>query len=147
MVWLEYVVKILFVGWVGYLSVWDIRRRRVPVWGVLAAGIIAVVGCVNRLLTTGSLISIGLGILPGIFLIILATATKKMGLADGIILCLMGLLDKYSACVITFCIASFAIAIVSIILLATKKVKRNTQLPFIPFLAMGFIVQQILTFL
>lgn len=166
MIWLSYVLLIIFVGWLIYLCVFDVKSRSIPVWGLIVVVAISALNVCNRVaiiamgdgcsgapkidfhrVTGGNLVEIGLGILPGIFLILLAFATKKIGLADGIVLCCMGLFDRYLTSVITFCIASFLIAIVSVVLLFAKKVKRNTQLPFIPFLVGGYIFQRVMFFL
>ena len=93
------------------------------------------------------LIGIGLGMLPGVFLIILSFATKKVGPADGILMCCIGMFENYLSCVVIFCAASFIMAIISILLLVIKKVKRSSQLPFIPFIALAYVLKIVVAFI
>lgn len=165
MLWIEYMLKGFFVCWLIFMSVFDIKFRKIPIWGLIIAGVIAICGAINRLYSCGAektltdgivgsqiilrneLISIVLGIIPGIIVLILCVATRKVGMADGVLICLMGLLETYLSCVVAFCVASFLMALFSIFLLAIKRVRRNTQLPFIPFITVGYVTMLMLFFL
>jgi len=154
MLWIEYIIKGIVLCWLLLLSFFDIKIRKIPLWGLAVLGAISLTGAIinvlNQMNTKGLnslVISLGLGVLPGLFLVFLVFATKKIGIADGLIMCCIGLIENYVSCVTIFCFASFGIAIISIVLLALKKVKRGTELPFVPLITVGFLVKQILFFL
>ena len=164
MLWVGYLLKVLFIGWLVFLSIYDIRLKKIPIWGMVSAGILSLGVVISRLYgiyaeggkniegqaagmsSSHALLSIALGILPGLFLILLSIATKKVGLADGILLCFVGLFENYLSAVIIFCISSFILAIVSVVLLVLKRVRRNSQLPFVPFLVAGYVVNMVIHF-
>lgn len=154
MLWIECIVKGIMLCWLLVLSCYDIKIRKIPMWGLAVLGVISISGAIINILSHMSskglrslIISLGLGVIPGLFLLFLVFATKKIGIADGLIMCCIGLIENYVSCVIIFCFASFGIAIISIVLLALKRVKRSTELPFVPLITVGFLVKQILFFL
>lgn len=76
--------------------------------------------------------------LPGIILILLAVVTKeKIGKGDGLVMVVMGILLGIEKSLEIFMTALFLSAVVAIGLIITKKVKRNYEIPFVPFLAVG----------
>ena len=85
-----------------------------------------------------------MGMLPGIVLLLVAVATKKAGWADGVVLLLLGLLWGARECTVSFALSLFAISIVSLILLALRKVDRNARLPYLPFLCGGYLLQAVM---
>lgn len=166
MIWIDYILKAVFIGWTIYLCFYDIRIKKVPLSGLIIAIVISILGAINRIICMNmdhgaelsieatqntiwlkGLIGIGLGMLPGVFLIILSFATKKVGPADGILMCCIGMFENYLSCVVIFCAASFIMAIISILLLVIKKVKRNSQLPFIPFIALAYVLKIVVAFI
>lgn len=134
----------LTIIWLSALSILDIRKRNVPVWLLAAGGIMAVVVTVYRqnvsceYTRTGHGL-IGMAMLPGILLLATAFATKKAGYGDGIVLMILGVLAGGEKCLLIFAISLFLGAFVSLILLVFRKVKRDTKIPFLPFLAVGWL--------
>lgn len=127
--------------WLAALSVSDIRERKVPVWllwagGITAAGILlyrAARGEADPVQTVRAL-------LPGAALFLLAVGTKKAGGADGTVLLILGVLEGDRGC-LTVCFGSLVlIAFFSGVLLVMKKVRRNTKVPFVPFLTAGWLI-------
>jgi len=153
----ELVTKIIFFIVLIYLSVADLKKRAVPIAGLFIAGIIAAVGMVISTIIeihgtqlfnySGKWLSVVLGMIPGIMVIFLALATKKIGIADGVLLCIIGMIENYISIVIILSIGSFIMALLSIVLLIIKRANRNTKLPFIPFLSLGFLIKQIVVLL
>ena len=84
-------------------------------------------------------------LIPGIILVAIALSTKKAGWADGVVLLLLGIQTNYEKCMVAVLVALFLMAVLSVVLLVLRKVKKDTKLPFIPFLAMGWFLGLFLT--
>ncbi|MBH1941019.1 prepilin peptidase [Mobilitalea sibirica] len=81
------------------------------------------------------------GVLVGVGVIVISKATKgKIGIGDGILLCVTGMGIGFWTNIELFALALLAAAIVSIGLLALKRANRKTSIPFVPFLLLGYIV-------
>lgn len=81
------------------------------------------------------------GSAPGILLLLMAAMTKKAGLADGIVLLLLGVPLGYHECILSFVLSLLSMSLVSLALLALNKVRGSSKLPYLPFLWIGYIVQ------
>lgn len=161
------IVRGLFVAVLIILSVYDVKNRGVPLWGIIISALIASAYLIFQIFNSGGfkvtagvnliseensedwvsvkklLFSAALGLLPGVFQLVISFATRKAGAADGIILCIIGAMENYVCGIITWAAASLLIAVVSIVLLCMKKVNRNTKMPFIPFLTAGYLFGKI----
>ena len=135
-----YKVTILLLYMV-MLSVYDIRSRRVPV-------LLLTIGCAGVLINTVYELVIGqqtllqpiLGMIPGLLFMIIAWLSQKAGYADGIILIWIGIMCGYRDSLLVLCASLMMASIISIILLMLRKVNRQTQIPYIPFLAAGMSI-------
>lgn len=130
---------VLTAGWLLVLSAMDIKKKSVPVW-LLGIGAVHVVVV---LLTEG--LSGGIdgwllcrSMFPGAVFLVTAAATGKAGYGDGIVLSMLGLMSGAKVCLLALTAGLFLIAIFSGALLALRKVKRNSRIPFLPFLAVGW---------
>lgn len=130
---------IITAGWLLVLSVMDIKKKSVPLW-LLGIG---VVNTAVILLTEG--LSSGLdgwllcrSLFPGAMFLVTAAATDKAGYGDGIVLLMLGLMSGSEICLLALTAGLFLIAVFSGALLALRKVKRNSRIPFLPFLAVGW---------
>lgn len=120
------------------LSVFDIKSQRVPVV-LLTIGSMGIVISVlwELMIRRQTLLEAALGVIPGIVFLIIAWLSQKAGYADGIILIWMGALFGYRISVLVFGVSLMLASICSIVLLMLRKVNRQSQLPYIPFLAAG----------
>lgn len=125
-------------------SVWDLKKKGVPkkylfIWGITAFVYLFLTSIIGK--STESLINAFWGVIPGLVGLFLAYVSREqIGFGDGWVLLLMGLLlGAYMVLSILF-MALLVLTIVSIILLATRKAKRKTSIPFIPFLFFGHII-------
>ena len=128
--------------WLGILALMDIWRKRVPVWLLAVSGIC--VTCVSaREIWQGSMGSAEImwGILPGFILLLTAVFSKKAGWADGVVLLLLGGMTGFRACTFSFILSMLAISVISLTLLMMKRVGKNTKMPYLPFLWVGYLVQ------
>lgn len=130
---------VITAGWLLVLSVMDIKKKSVPLW-LLGIG---VVNTAVILLTEG--LSGGIdgwllcrSMFPGAVFLATAAATGKAGYGDGIVLIMLGLMSGSKVCLLALTAGLFLIAIFSGALLALRKVKRNSRIPFLPFLAVGW---------
>lgn len=137
---------ILTAVWLIVMSVVDMRNRQVPLWmltvqAALAAGIL-IWGGINGELSIGGICR---ALIPGVILVAIALSTKKAGWADGVVLLLLGVQTGYEKCMVAVLMALFLMAALSAMLLVFHKVKKDTRLPFLPFLTMGWFLGLFLT--
>lgn len=140
------------IGLLIYLAVlglFDWRERKVPlillIGGLMAAFLYQAYLLYHSLAEwQWFLVSALLGVLPGFFMLIMARLTDKVGYGDGLVLLNIGLLTSYKSCILLLCFSTLTMSIFSIGLLLLKKVKKDTKLPYLPFLtavyAFGMLV-------
>ena len=128
--------------WLIAMSIFDLLEKRVPVWLLAAGGIPAIVTAMYAYMKeTGSLSQILFGMLPGALLLAVAAGTKKAGWADGIVLLVLGLITGLWECMACFMVSLLTMSAVSLPLLVLRKVRKNTTLPYIPFLCAGYLLR------
>lgn len=76
----------VWCGYLGWLSLCDIRKRAIPLWMLSAGGLPVLLG----LLRNGWNVSVITALLPGVLILLLSVLTDTVGKADGIILMLLG---------------------------------------------------------
>lgn len=133
--------EVLTVAWLVPMSIMDIKSKKVPVW-MLWIGASAAAGVVLYKGINGGLDgwSECRALLPGAILLAVAYATGKAGPADGVILMLLGVFTGYEDCVAASLGGLILIALFSAVLLTLRRVRKNTRIPFVPFLAVGWMV-------
>lgn len=133
--------EVITILWLAVLSVCDIKRKRVPLWllwaGMIFAAAISLYGGIKGEI---NILQLCKSLIPGTVLLILAGATEKAGYGDGIIVMVLGLVAGYEICLYTLVAGLVFIALFSGGLLIAKKAKRNTKIPFVPFLTAGWLL-------
>lgn len=129
----------VWCGYLGWLSLCDIRKKAIPLW-MLAVGGLPVI---FELLRNGWKSGIITALLPGALLLLLSLLTNTVGKADGIVLMLLG-----SACTdgriwLLLCLSLIYIFLYSMILYISKKDLKR-RIPYIPFLLIAYITTWIL---
>ena len=81
-----------------------------------------------------------LGMVPGVILLVIARVTGKMGYGDGIILMMIGCVTTYWGGCVVLCLSSFLAAVFCVVLLAFRKVKRHSRIPYVPFLTGAYCI-------
>lgn len=132
----------LIVVYLLVLSVFDGKDKSVPVI-LLVPGLLAAFGFVISKGMQGELVGCVLGMMPGAVFLIVAMATKKAGMADGIVLGIIGVLKGYRAGMLIWGISMCAMSIVAVVLLCCRRVNRDTGVPYIPFLCGGYLIWKI----
>ena len=130
--------------WLGILAILDLRWKRVPVWLLAVGGIIVTaMSFYQHKWEFKSAAEMVWGWVPGALLLLIAVATKKAGIADGIVLILLSMSLDYRDCIVSFVLSFLFMSFVSLLLLVLGKVKGNSKLPYLPFLLAGYMVQAV----
>ena len=133
---------ILTALWLVALAGMDIQRKHVPVWILMLGGIavtcVSVYSAWNGRFWERELVW---SIVPGAVLLAVAVLTKKAGWADGVVLIFLGMLTGFREGIFSFTLSMLFISVVSLVLLTLKRVRKNTTLPYLPFLCAGYLVQ------
>ena len=128
--------SMLFVtGWLLAAGIMDVRTRRVPVWMLVLGGGLAMWAALSR---QSGYLEMLKGALPGVLLLLTALATKKAGYGDGIVLACQALGGDRS--LLLFGLGLFLISLCALALLALRRARRDTGLPFLPFLAAAWFL-------
>lgn len=64
---------------------------------------------------------------------------EQIGRGDGLVIAALGIVLGFRECLAAVCLASMIMALVSVVILLLKKGNRNTRLPFIPALFVGYV--------
>lgn len=125
------------------LSVYDYKEKQVPL--VLLYVGMAIVTCVSVIdLVKGTTTWVQLlGILPGIILILVAFVTGKAGVADGIVLSIAGAILGHRESWLLFTISLMLILVSSVFLLLLRKINMKARIPYLPFLTVALLLQQV----
>lgn len=141
---------------IGSLLLWnsvqDIRKQALCNWGLLlGAGVVLLLfgaDCLCSGTAADLLLSEGdipwkrlLGILPGIGVLGLSVVLRGgIGVGDGYLLCISGMALGIERNTALFFYGLLLAGVTAAVLLALRRVKRNTKLPFVPFLFAGFLL-------
>ena len=125
----------IVIGLLLVLSIFDMRMKKVPVWLIgLAAG----VALIFRLVESVPVLQLLAGLLPGIFVLLLAVCTKEsIGTGDGLVLCALGLFCGLKETVAVLGMALFFAAVVAVVLLVLKRASLTGCFPSPSFFTMA----------
>ncbi len=139
-------------------SIQDIKYHSLSNRGLLFGGIVAVILFLAEWLWPGLLAGVHpgardfplervVGLVPGFGLLILSYVMKgQIGRGDAYLVCISGVLLGVGQSVSLLFYALLLAGSVSLVLLVFRKVKRDTKLPFIPFLLGGYLLSLIQQF-
>lgn len=138
------VIVNLLMGLMLSISSWLDIKKKIVSGRIL--GIFAIVGallCV--VLRPISILSVIGGISIGLVIIGISKITKgSIGMGDGELLCVTGLYLGFYKNLELFFGALFMAAIWGIVLLVIKRAGKKTEMPFVPFVAMAYILMNFL---
>ena len=131
-------VEILLFLFLAVCAVFDGLRRQIPlavVWlGMLTAVCLRMNGVIEEADVTWTLLSL----VPGLGFLLLGFLTReKVGYGDGWVLLMIGLFSGFFQCFLILLIGLLLESTVAIILLVLKKIQRDKEIPFSPFLLLG----------
>lgn len=136
---MELLEKVMVAGYLLWGSWHDVRKRSVPVrvlttGAVLAFADIIVVGWENDRITV---------MLPGILLLLLSKVTGGIGEADGMIVALVGFMNRDNNILLILGVSLLYIFFYSMILFCRIQ-DRNLQIPYLPFLLVAYVTTWII---
>ena len=134
-------MKITFIALIVLLftAVEDIRKKDIPSYVVYICGAVsAFFTCYMVLIKTESVTTYLLSLIPGLVLLAIAFLTREgIGYGDGLIILSVGPMFGLYEVVFGLFVAFTLSSLFSITLLAIKKLKGGSRIPFIPFITLG----------
>jgi len=133
----EILIKILLGALLLICGIQDIKKQKIQM-GIILLGIALTIACLPfchsiALVERLSGFAIGVGVL------FLSKATAgKIGMGDGLLLCITGLGLGFWPNLGLFGIALLFAAIISIVLLVFRLADRKKSIPFVPFLLIAY---------
>ena len=137
--------KIFLLSYLGVLSVWDIKEKKVPLlillagWGIVLYSV-ATKKTWNTWSWPGEAFRLLPALLPGFILLIAARTTGKVGSADGMVLLQLSMLMEYPACVLLFWVSILLVFAFCVIMFLFRRVHKNSRVPYLPFLLASYFI-------
>ncbi len=129
------------------LSIFDIRRQKIPHSWLAAGGIYAcaclIYSCKIADSCVEQMVQAGRNILPGLLLLFTAYLTGIVGSGDGWLLIIVGVLlgrNAPEAAISVLTAALLLAALAAMLLLFLKKLRKGDKLPFVPFLTAAVVI-------
>lgn len=131
-------IKLAACAFMGICAVTDIRKREIPLLVVWTGIAVAILLRAAGWITDSGAADLLMAVLPGIFFWILSFLTKEqVGYGDGWMLLMIGLFGGYEDCFVILMLGLVLESVTALVLLVFRKVSRNAEMPFAPFLLAG----------
>ena len=116
----------------------DLRKKEVNISLCIS---FALLGLIYEIfISKAELLSVILGIIPGIFIILTSMATnEEIGKGDAAILCTIGIYLGLKKSILVLIYALFMTVIIGGILLLIRKKNKKYKIPFVPFILCSYI--------
>jgi leader peptidase (prepilin peptidase) / N-methyltransferase len=135
----ELLIKLMMGIMLLLCAVQDVRKKKVFLWVIILGAVF--IGICIPFCHVGSIMDRLGGFAVGAVVITISMATHgKIGIGDGILLCVTGLGLGFWGNLELFAIALLFAAIISIILLIFRLADRKKSIPFVPFLLVGYVI-------
>lgn len=131
-------VEIILFCFLAVCAVFDGLQKQIPlavVWlGMLSAICLRAGGVMGEV----NLLSVALSLVPGaVFFLLGFISREKVGYGDGWVLLMMGLFLDLPRCFLILLTGLMIESAAALILLVFRKVRRDKEIPFCPFLLLG----------
>lgn len=131
-------VEIFLFLIIGICAVYDGMVKKIPLIVVWIGITVAVVLHLQGVAGECSWLSISLSLVPGLIFWVLSFVTgEKVGYGDGWMLVAIGLYMGLWRCFLILLIGLVSESLLALIMLAVKRISKDRQIPFAPFLLFG----------
>lgn len=131
-------VEITLFLFLAVCAVFDGLQKQIPLAVVWLGMLTAVCLRAGGVMGEESLLAAALSLVPGAgFFLLSFLSREKVGYGDGWVLLMIGLFSGLSRCFLILLIGLLLESAVAIVLLALKKIQRDKEIPFSPFLLLG----------
>jgi len=131
-------IKILIASMLGICAIVDFKWKKINILLLIPFFIAGILCNMKYQLLSPTCVFAGMGI--GIVVLAIGFVTRgRIGSGDGAILIVTGLFLGFYDNLLLLLIATFLAAVIGAILLLFKRVNKNYEIPFIPFLFVTFI--------
>lgn len=125
----------------GIMAIFDWKEKKIPL-GILILFLVCgvlemVIDFIGNHKEPWSLLG---GLVVGIVLLLLSLGTKKLGIADAVVMLILGGLREFRYATVLLCVASTVAALVALVLILGKKLKPENTIPFLPFLGIAYLL-------
>ena len=132
--------KIMLGIYLAYLAVEDIRKKSLPIPGIVAGLILVPVFIIAEGTENITITDNLKGMIPGVLLLFISFFSRgQIGCGDGAVVLITGFAVGIGSTVILLTGALLLIAFFSAGMLITGKLNRKSTLPFIPFVFIGYM--------
>ena len=131
------ICRLIFAGYMGVLTVMDIRDKRLNLLFLLSGFLLVIAGCFCKreihplLLVTGG----GVGL---VFLLASRVTGESFGYGDSLLILIMGAFLGFWDVLSVLTAAFLLAAVFSVTMLIRKRFSRKTAFPFVPFLMIAY---------
>ena len=133
-------MKVIILGiWLGVQSYLDFKYREIPIWLLLAGGVVGGCFCFYEERPAMQLL---LSLVPGIVALGFSWVSKEMmGYGDGMVLLVLGSYMSLSQLLSTGLFAFGLAGLAALVLLVVFHKKGKYRIPFIPFLGLAYGIE------
>lgn len=134
----ENIIATIITIWLLLCSIQDIKKKKINI-GLIAVGALLLI-MVSSVLGCITMLNRFAGLSLGVVLLGLCYVTRgKIGIGDGLILCVTGINLGFLKNSLLLLYALFGAAVFSAILIFFWHVNRHKTIPFAPFLLLGYL--------
>ena len=131
-------VEVLLFLFLGICAVFDGVEKKIPLAVIWLGIITAIVLHIEGIIGDGSWWDMGMAVLPGMIFWMLSFVThEKVGYGDGWMLVMIGLFTGLWKCFLILMVGLVSESLSVLVLLAFKRISKDRQIPFAPFLLFG----------
>lgn len=131
-------VEILLFFFLAVCAVFDGLQKQIPLAVVWLGMLTAICLRIGGVMGEGSLLSVALSLVPGAAFWLLSFVTReKVGYGDGWVLLMIGLFLDLPRCFLILLAGLLIESMAALVLLVFRKIRRDKEIPFCPFLLLG----------